>query len=142
LPIFGCDDDTIPDDYPVSKFYKLLRGGPFFAKHKWNVDIAAHVPDILREAGFVNVSHQRRRLPIGFWPKDKVQREIGIHFANIFEEFLAAALVKYKDFGLEEHEAAKLGEDLKKAVYDPRIHVYMSWISVWAQKPPITDNTN
>lgn len=40
-----------------------------------------HIPDLMekyiQDAGFVNIQHQKMRVPFGTWPADPKEREVG-----------------------------------------------------------------
>jgi len=137
----GCDDDTLPDYYGLVKFYDILRG-PCSAGYRWNLDFSPRLPEVLEELGYVNVQQQRRKLPIGGWPKDVAEREVGMHFAGILFEFVEAILLKHEDVNLTEHEASQLREEIKRSFYDPTIHAYVGWISVWGQRAATTNQVD
>jgi len=41
-------------------------------------DIVPEIPSYLKQAGFVKIHEQKRRAPIGSWPKDKHYKELGV----------------------------------------------------------------
>ena len=143
MPIVGSDDSTVPPDYPVAKFYDLLRTVTVnqSTSYKWNMDFPSRLPEVLQEAGFVNVHQDRRRIPIGRWPRAVQQRLVGLYFANVLREFAMATLVLYRELGLTEEEAVALLDDLKRCLARPSIHAYVAWTCVWAQKPPAASHS-
>jgi hypothetical protein len=46
-------------------------------KNKTDANIAPKVEGWLKDAGFVNIKVDRMKVPIGPWPKDKKQKEVG-----------------------------------------------------------------
>jgi len=136
FPFVGCDDGTLPPDYPVTRLYDLLRtASSSQLSYKWQMDLPSRLPEVLQEFGFINVHQDRRRVPIGRWPRAVQQRLIGLYFANILREFATAALVLHRDLGLSAEEAATLLDDIKKCVAKPSTHAYVAWTCVWGQKP-------
>ncbi|TQV93153.1 hypothetical protein V2A60_003532 [Cordyceps javanica] len=127
-------DGTIGKDHPVNQLYHLIDG-PFTEVYKWNLHIALELPSLLREAGFVNVSTRRNKIPIGRWPSDHDAREMGLFQQTIVLDFALAVLAKYDILGLDQDEAAELGQQVLDSVHDHTLHAYMDWADVWAQKP-------
>ncbi|KAJ3946373.1 uncharacterized protein N0V96_004734 [Colletotrichum fioriniae] len=132
----GCDDNTLPPDYAPAKFMDRFIS-TFKTHYGWDLEFPNVLPDILREAGFVNIRYRFFKLPIGPWAKDRQQREIGLFLSkDVLWQLVRAVLVKWAQLGLTKHEADTMEQDIRKAFHDTRIHGYLPWISVWAQKPP------
>ncbi|KAI8153570.1 Secondary metabolism regulator LAE1 [Colletotrichum sp. SAR 10_70] len=75
-------------------------------------------------------------MPIGPWAKSRHQREIGLFLSkDVLWQLVRAVLVKWPQMGLTQQEAEAMEQDIRKAFHDTRIHAYLPWISVWAQKP-------
>jgi hypothetical protein len=47
-------------------------------KNGMDFDVGPHLKGWLEEAGFVNVTERKILVPIGGWPQDKKQKEIGM----------------------------------------------------------------
>ncbi|OHF01443.1 methyltransferase domain-containing protein [Colletotrichum orchidophilum] len=132
----GCDDNTLPKDYAPAKFMDRFIS-TFKTHYGWDLEFPDILPDILREAGFVNIHYRFFKLPIGPWAKDRQQREIGLFLSkDVLWQLVRAVLVKWSQLGLTKQEADTMEQDIRKAFHDTRIHGYLPWISVWAQKPP------
>lgn len=109
----------------------------FKTHYGWDLEFPNVLPGILREAGFVNIRYRFFKLPIGPWAKDRQQREIGLFLSkDVLWQLVRAVLVKWAQLGLTKQEADTMEQDIRKAFHDTRIHGYLPWISVWAQKPP------
>jgi len=82
------DDDSIPADSQVRKFFDILTAGcaqigrDLFAPRRWKAT--------LEEAGFVNVEERFFKLPIGGWPKDRRLKEAGVFEMETLREGLPA----------------------------------------------------
>lgn len=97
--------------------------------------IALKLPDLLREVGFVNVSTRRNKIPMGRWPSEHNAREMGLFQQAIVLDFALAVLAKRDILGLDQDEAAELGQEVLDSVQDHSAHAYMDWADVWGQKP-------
>ncbi|EGX92821.1 UMTA methyltransferase family protein [Cordyceps militaris CM01] len=127
-------DASVGKDHPINQLYHLIDG-PFTEVYKWNLHIVLELPSLLREAGFVNVSTRRNKIPIGRWPSEHSEREMGLFQQTIILDFALAVLARHDILGLDQDEAAELGQQVVDCVHDPGMHAYMDWADVWAQKP-------
>ncbi|KAJ3472320.1 hypothetical protein NLG97_g11091 [Lecanicillium saksenae] len=134
VPEVYSDDGSVGDNHPVNRVYDLIDG-PFTEFYKWNLHIALKLPDLLREVGFVNISTRRNKIPMGRWPSEHSEREMGLFQQAIVLDFALAVLAKRDILGLDQDEAAELGQQVLESVNDPGVHAYMDWADVWAQKP-------
>jgi len=64
-----CDDGTVPDDWPLSRFCDLIVEA--FALFGTDSRASERGREYLEEAGFVNIRHRAVKLPYGPWPRDK-----------------------------------------------------------------------
>ena len=62
-----CDDDSVPADYSVQRFFDLANEA--FKKFGNTFRIADKLQEPLRKAGFTNISVRRLKIPIGPWAK-------------------------------------------------------------------------
>ncbi|KAJ6783367.1 hypothetical protein PWT90_10223 [Aphanocladium album] len=134
VPEVYSDDGSVGDNHPVNRVYELIDG-PFTEFYKWSLHIVLKLPDLLREVGFVNVSTRRNKIPMGRWPNEHNEREMGLFQQAIVLDFALAVLAKRDILGLDQDEASELGQQVLDTVNDPSIHAYMDWADVWAQKP-------
>lgn len=122
------------DTHPLNKLYSLIDG-PFSRIYGWNLQISRHIPELLREAGFVNVHVHHTKVPIGRWHEDRKMREMGMFLQDITEDWACALLGRPDTMGLSEDDAVKLIHAISDTFNDLNIHAYMDWVDVWAQKP-------
>lgn len=134
-PRVGCDDGTIPPDYPLVKLYDQLR--KVFREH-YNFDLhfIEKAPSHLEQLGFVNVQKRVFHVPIGEWHRDKHLRTIGAYFREVMREMLPAVTSSaFPEYGIEASETRELLHAVQAALADRRIHAYIPVHVVWAQKP-------
>lgn len=122
-------------DHPLNTIYRLV-GGPFTEIYGWNLQISRHIPELLEEAGFINVNVKHNHVPLGRWHHETKMKEAGMFSQTVSEDWAAALLSRPATLGLSEEEAAQLAQKLFDANNNPTIHGYLDWIDVWAQKPP------
>ncbi|GJC96985.1 methyltransferase [Colletotrichum higginsianum] len=132
----GCDDNTLPEDYAPVKFMDTFIR-TFKTHFGWNLEFPNVLPEVLKDAGFVNIHYRHHKLPIGPWAKDRHQREIGLFLSkDVLWQLIRAVLVKWPQMGLTKQEAEIMEQDIRKAFENTSYHAYLPWISIWAQKPP------
>lgn len=83
---------------------------------------------LIERAGFVNVRHEKMRLPLGTWPVDPKQKIIGAYVLITVESGFEACGLRLLTCVLDMDQAsfAVLTERAKKNAYDRNIHGY-SW---------------
>ncbi|KAF5703767.1 methyltransferase [Fusarium globosum] len=120
-----CDDDTLKPESPLHKWVEVfkkiesLTGKSFFWDDKMQQSIS--------DAGFINVSGRRIKVPIGTWPKDKTLKQWGAWNRH----FLLQGLEGFSIRGLTEmlgwkYEDAQLFlADMRKELTNPALHAYL-----------------
>ncbi|KAF5985450.1 methyltransferase [Fusarium bulbicola] len=120
-----CDDDTLKPESPLHKWVEVfkkiesLTGKSFFWDDKMQQSIS--------DAGFINVSGRRIKVPIGAWPKDKTLKQWGAWNRH----FLLQGLEGFSIRGLTEmlgwkYEDAQLFlADMRKELTNPALHAYL-----------------
>ena len=90
--------------------------------------IAASLDKIILDAGFDKVNHEEMKLPLGTWPADKKQKDIGaftlLTTEHGFESFGMALFTR--TLGMEASEAMELMAGAKKESRSKKIHSYSS----------------
>lgn len=70
------DYDTLGEDHVYRKWGQLMTDAG--KKSGMSFDIGPYLKGWMEEAGFINVTEVRVPWPVGRWPKDPRQREIGL----------------------------------------------------------------
>ena len=91
----------------------------------------------MKDAGFVNVVHERFRLPIGPWPKDKQMKTIGAWNLVQLEDGLEGFTLRLftQHLGWTKPEVDVMLAKVRKDLRDPRIHAQYDFHVVYGQKP-------
>ena len=88
--------------------------------------IAAFLDRFILNAGFGKVNHEELKVPLGTWPADKKQKDIGaftlLTTEHAFESFGMALFTR--TLGMETSEAMELIAGAKKESRSKRIHSY------------------
>lgn len=80
----------------------------------------------IEDAGFENIDDRMLKLPLGTWPADKAQKELGAYFMlttqSGFEAFGMALLTR--QLGMSPEEVRVLVDGAKKDARNRSIHSY------------------
>ncbi|KAF9869852.1 hypothetical protein CkaCkLH20_12651 [Colletotrichum karsti] len=130
----GCDDGTMPDDWPLIQFWAQLHEAMLML----NVDIriAPRIGDLMEKAGFVNVKRTAYKVPVGAWPKNRTLNLVGDYMRTIMEDLLGAAASKpLLKLGLGATEIEIFLASVRSALRDRNVHAYGTYFSWAGQKP-------
>lgn len=120
---FFCDDGSLTEDTATYRWLTEFRrlAAPL------GFDIAPHLPNMLKDAGFADVAYTQKIVPLGTWPKDPALKELGRWFRL---QFLDMALESYslalftRMGGWTNEEAQVLFAMVRNELKTNRIHVY------------------
>lgn len=136
LPHIGSDDNSIPPDYPVIKFYSTIQPA-LREQYGFDINILEHLPGLLASAGFVNVERKVFHMPLGEWARDSHLRLLGGYMKEVLMDFVGAMAARpLVEAGYERDEIQDMVRDVTVAASNRRIHAYLPIHFVWAQKPP------
>lgn len=118
------DDDTIPDENPLSRALDLLlEASVKFGRAFQSIPALA---EIMREVGFVDVRVERLKWPMNPWPREKKFKEIGAwcyeNFSSGLTAITMAPLTRAHGWTAEEVEDFLV--DVRKTMADRSIHAY------------------
>ena len=119
------DDNTLPPDSYIQKWCANQEA----AVQKMGLTLRINgekLKSMMTNAGFVNVSYQDFKVPIGTWPADRKQREIGafqlVAMLDGIQGLTIALWTRFLDWSVEEIEVflAKIRPEFK----DRKVHSY------------------
>ena len=123
MAIFS-DDGTLSKSSSLFRFYALLNEAG--SKIGQEFRIAANLDPLLQDTGFVGIHHQAVKLPLGTWPAEKKQKEIGAYALlcaeDGYDSFGTAFFTKVLEMPLD--EAKELFKNAKKESGNRQIHSY------------------
>ncbi|KAH8902087.1 S-adenosyl-L-methionine-dependent methyltransferase [Coniochaeta sp. PMI_546] len=92
---------------------------------------------LLKEAGFVNITETRLPIPTSPWPKGKRQKILGaMEMQNLLEVAHGITMSVFtKALGWKAEDVESLLAEVRVNLQDTRIHTYIPFVSIWAQKP-------
>ncbi|KAK1987221.1 methyltransferase domain-containing protein [Colletotrichum cereale] len=91
----------------------------------------------VKDAGFVNITHQRFKIPIGDWPKDPHYRECGlINLMQMLDGLEGFTLRLFTSvLGWTKEEVFVLLAQVRQELKSRAFHAYFDFHVVYAQKP-------
>ncbi|KAH8654208.1 S-adenosyl-L-methionine-dependent methyltransferase [Ilyonectria robusta] len=117
------DDDTIPDNWPVTQLYDLLVDA--FQRFGGNARAADLGGEYLTNAGFINIQHNYVKLPFGPWPLDKKKRYVGQFYREACKEFFPALAARhFPKMGWTSAETEVFLAECREAMKDCSVHAY------------------
>ncbi|DAA77364.1 TPA_exp: hypothetical protein A8136_6624 [Trichophyton benhamiae CBS 112371] len=133
------DDDTLKGTH-LFQLQETVKEA--FIEMGINANPGAECGSWLKDAGFINITTQKYKVPLGTWPKDKHLKTVGAYNLLQHTEGLGGIanlpLIK-KGWQPEEIEVllSKTREDLRNR----SIHAYFNFYVVYGQKPDATSAT-
>ncbi|KAK4151117.1 S-adenosyl-L-methionine-dependent methyltransferase [Chaetomidium leptoderma] len=90
----------------------------------------------VRDAGFTKVTHQRFRVPIGAWPKDRRMKELGMYnIAQVLSGLEAFSLRLFCNvLGWQENEVLVLLSHVRRELKSPGLHAQFDFHVAYGQK--------
>ncbi|TRX95872.1 hypothetical protein FHL15_003426 [Xylaria flabelliformis] len=135
LPTLGCDDDSMPDDWPPNLLFNDLED---CAKREHRpLDIAKTYKQGLINAGFVDVTEQVYKIPISGWAKSKNWKTLGdLWNVNCLDAIQGVAMaLLHRARGLKRHQIEIHLMDTRRALSDKSVHAYQRCYVVLGRKP-------
>lgn len=146
------DDGTVTPDLAYWKFYDLVARAAtqtgihpslpppllgILTSHATGRDfqLAAKLEPMLSHAGFTNITHIELKVPIGLWPADKKQKEIGAYLLLSVESGFEAFGMKLFTgvWDMTESEAKIFCAEVLRSAKDRKIHGYsLQWVSLFS----------
>lgn len=136
-PMIYSDDGTVEPTSAMAEWGKFfLEGGKKMGRTFQPLD-----DDLLEKgmeaAGFENMEVKKMKVPIGDWPKDEKQKEIG-RFAQLSLESDTTGYVSFMAnvlTGWGPSEVTVYCAQFRREIRSRRIHGYYNQRAVWARKP-------
>ncbi|KAK2800848.1 hypothetical protein FQN50_007989 [Emmonsiellopsis sp. PD_5] len=132
---FKSDDGTVTKDHVLSRWSSIFyEAADKFGK---TFRTCEEAKGNLEKAGFVDVTEQRYKIPLGGWSSDPRLKELGkwnyVHCDQGIEGWAMALLTRVMKWSFEEVQAF-LGE-VRAAMKDKKLHAYFEGSAVYGRKP-------
>jgi hypothetical protein len=130
-----CHDGSMPPDHPVTEYWSNIIAA--LANLGVNFNATLLLADMMREAGFVNVTTRIFHVPIGVWPKNKVLKMVGLYWRTILmmgvHPIAIGPMTRGLGWSAEQVEVWLVG--VRKAYMDNWVHSHMPLNIICGQKP-------
>ena len=130
-----CHDGSMPPDHSVAQYWGNIVSG--LAALGVNFNATLLLADMMREAGFVNVTTRIFHVPIGMWPKNKVLKMVGLYWRTILIDGLEPIALGPMTRGLKwtKEEVDVWLVQVRNAYMDGWCHSHMPLHIICGQKP-------
>ncbi|CAL3971104.1 hypothetical protein PZA11_007450 [Diplocarpon coronariae] len=130
-----CHDGSMPVSHPVAQYWGLVISA--LANLGVNFNATLLLEDMMREAGFVNVSTRIFHIPIGLWPKNKVLKTVGMYWRTILVDGLQPIALGplTRGLGWSREQVEVWLVECRKAYFDSWCHSHMPLHIICGQKP-------
>ena len=129
----------VPKENPVAQYWSLVNDGLNALGVDFHAAAGSKLGDMMREAGFVNVTERTLHIPIGTWPKNEVLKTVGLYWRTILMDGIQAIALGPLTRGLKWNIAdveAFLISVRKSYLECNSLLMYMRLRIIYAQKPP------
>ncbi|KAL1837042.1 hypothetical protein VTJ49DRAFT_4331 [Mycothermus thermophilus] len=128
---------SMAPDHPVAEYWRLINEGLTSLGVNFHAAANGHLADMMREAGFVNVTERVLQIPIGTWAKNKVLKTVGLYWRTILLDGISAIALGplTRGCGWTREQVEAFLVDVRKAYHDNSMLAYMPLHIVYGQKP-------
>ncbi|EPS35960.1 hypothetical protein H072_10565 [Dactylellina haptotyla CBS 200.50] len=129
------DDGSVPEGNILKEWVRNLEKASVLLGRELHPP--RYMKDWLKDAGFVNVRQETYKLPIGTWPKDPVEKQIGaMNLVNMLDAAEGYTLGFYTRYLGKSHEETLADIELiKKNLKTRKFHMYFQFCITYGQKP-------
>ncbi|PYI06762.1 TAM domain methyltransferase [Aspergillus sclerotiicarbonarius CBS 121057] len=129
------DDGTCKDAVMVRALQQKLEEGSI--KFGKRMNIAPEVRGYMQRAGFVNVTDDIYKCPIGTWPKSPRLKEIGrVGKLAVYDSIEPYALALFtRVLGYTYEEARDFVQKVQAELVNSNYHIYVSFHYIYGQRP-------
>jgi hypothetical protein len=130
-----CEDGTMAPDNPMALYWGRVTDGLL----NLGIDflITPQLSQMMRDAGFVDVTERIFYTPIGPWPRNRALREVGLYWRAVLMEGLEAIALGplTRGLGWRKEEIEVFLVSVRKAYLDRSTHAFMPFYIVYGRKP-------
>lgn len=137
---FYSDDGSVKKDSALAQWQRIFAEG----SKKLGRSFVVVEDDVQRkameEAGFVDITVKKIKIPFGTWPEDKRLSELGLWWKMAFESDLEGYLnyIFHAVLGWTLEQTSAFATHVRKEWADPKIHSYLWMHVVYGRKPEET----
>lgn len=129
--------DSVPPSHPVSQYWSKVRDGVAALNIDINVLASGELRKMMQDAGFVNVTEETIRIPLGIWPENELLKTVGLYWRTILVDGIQAIAMGPLTRGLRwTPEAVELFlVRVRQAYLEDTRNMYMPLHILCGQKP-------
>jgi hypothetical protein len=130
-----CHDGSMPADHLVAQYWGLVITA--LANLGVNFNATLLLADMMRDAGFTNVTTRIFHVPIGVWPRNKVLKMVGLYWRTILIDGLQPIAVGpfTRGLGWTKEQVEVYLIEVRKAYMEGWVHSHMPLHIICGQKP-------
>ncbi|KAI1343219.1 S-adenosyl-L-methionine-dependent methyltransferase [Xylariaceae sp. FL0016] len=130
-------NNTMAPNHPVAVYWRLINEGLNALGINFKFTSEGRIAEVLRQAGYVNVTEQVFHVPIGTWPKNKKLKNVGLYWKTILLDGAQAIALGPMTRGLRwrREQVETFLATVRKAYHDNSCLMYMPFVCVYGQKP-------
>ena len=130
-----CDDDTAPPESPMMQWSDMM----IQAAGNLGVDltISMHFPQLLHEAGFIDIQVETYVWPHNQWPREREMKRLGLYCGENFAQGVHGFSMGLftRGLGMEPQAVEEFVVKVKAQSLEVGSHVYLPVSFFWARKP-------
>ncbi|KAJ9137108.1 S-adenosyl-L-methionine-dependent methyltransferase [Pleurostoma richardsiae] len=133
--VIRCDDETLPPDSALALWHDYMHSAA--ATAGFPLDAISHVPEMMRAAGFTDVTAKPIKWPINTWPRDPRHKELGHWAMENFSwgcESMSLALFT-RALGWSADEVRVFMARVRQDLRNRKMHAYWNFWAVYGRKP-------
>ncbi|KAK3354200.1 S-adenosyl-L-methionine-dependent methyltransferase [Neurospora tetraspora] len=129
----------MPADHPMAQYWALVHEGLAALGVDFHAAAGGNLAQMMREAGFVNVTERILQIPIGTWPKNKVLKTVGLYWRTILLDGIQAIALGPLTRGLRwsREQVEMFLIQVRRAYHDNSALLYMPLHIIYGQKPTV-----
>ncbi|KAK0615105.1 S-adenosyl-L-methionine-dependent methyltransferase [Bombardia bombarda] len=134
--VIESDDDTVTDKTALSQWGKIFIDGGKKIGRSFTLVQDDTQRKVMEKAGFVDIQYQDVKMPIGSWPADRKNKEMG-QFSQVVLEQDPEGYILFMTttLGWTRPEIMVYIAALRKEVRSGKYHPYYKQRIVWGRKP-------
>ncbi|KAL1870014.1 hypothetical protein VTK73DRAFT_2823 [Phialemonium thermophilum] len=130
-------NNSMKPEHPVAQYWKLIHEGLGNLGVPLGIVARGGVREMLRQAGYVNVTERVFQIPIGTWPKNRILKTVGLYWRTILLDGIQAIALGplTRGCGWTREMVEVFLVDVRKAYHDNSCLLYMPLYVTYARKP-------
>ncbi|KAL7266633.1 hypothetical protein RUND412_010816, partial [Rhizina undulata] len=131
-----ANGNPLPPDNALIKWSKHSTMSTKKSGRQSHDTVAPGIAKALKDVGCVSVTEKTFKIPIGPWPKEKHEKELGFYWRQyLLDSAEASCLVFLTRQGWGKEEVDLLGAEIQAALNDPKCYMCSKYYCTFGMKP-------